>query len=105
MVALDEYLTPHSYIIILNSMFKLFRKKPKEKSPPELFDIDGNTIFEGDMVIAQRYELGKCKVLLEERQFFYVSLNSGQKITYIKMIDAITGHQKVQKILDKEVKD
>ena len=80
-------------------MLRFLKKKPKEKSPPELFDIEGQPIHEGDTVIAQRYELGKCKVELEELQFFYVSLHSENKVSYVKMIDAITGNQKVKKVL------
>ncbi len=79
-------------------MFNLFKKKPKEKQPPQLVDMEGVPILEGDEVIAHRYELGKCKVELEGLQFFYVSLHSGQKISYVRMIDAITGHQKVRKV-------
>lgn len=79
-------------------MFKLFKKKPKEKLPPQLLDEEGQPILEGDEVIAHRYDLGKCKVELEGRQFFYVSNHSGQRISYVKMIDAITGNQKVRKV-------
>lgn len=79
-------------------MLGFLKKKPKEKLPPQLFDIDGNPISEGDEVVAQRYELGKCKVELEGLQFFYVSKESGQKVSYVKMIDAITGHQKVKMV-------
>ena len=79
-------------------MFKLFKKKSKEKLPPQLLDEEGQPILEGDEVIAHRYDLGKCKVELEGRQFFYVSNHSGQRISYVKMIDAITGNQKVRKV-------
>ncbi|MEQ8907307.1 hypothetical protein [Ekhidna sp.] len=78
-------------------MLQFFKKKPKEKQPPQLFDMEGNLIQEGDEVMALRYELGKCKVELEGLQFFYVSIHSGKKVSYVKMIDAITGNQKVKK--------
>ena len=61
-------------------------------------DLDGNPIYEGDEVISQRYDMGKCTVELEDIQFFYVSQDSGQKISYVKMVDAITGRQKVNKV-------
>ena len=80
-------------------MIKLFKKKPKEKHPPQLIDIEGNPIVEGDRVLSQRYELGECNVILEGLQYFYVSQKDGKKISYVKMVDAITGHQKVKKIL------
>jgi len=80
-------------------MISLFKKKPKEKQPPELFDIDSVPILEGDTVEAFRYELGTCKVELEELQYFYISKATNQKVSYVKMVDAITGNQKVKKVV------
>ncbi|MFK7951483.1 MAG: hypothetical protein AB8B73_01455 [Ekhidna sp.] len=77
-------------------MFGFLKKKPKEKLPPQLLDINGNLISEGDEVDALRYELGKCKVELEGLQFFYVSIETDKKVSYVKMIDAVTGNQKVK---------
>ena len=79
-------------------MLKFFKKKPKEKQPPQLLDIDGMPIEAGDRVISQRYDLGQCTVELEGLEFFYVSQHSEKKVSYVKMIDAITGHQKVKKV-------
>ena len=76
-------------------MFGLFKKKPKEKQPPQLQDLNGNPIKEGDRVTSLRYELGTCKVELEGLEYFYVSEESGDKVSYVKMVDAITEHQKV----------
>lgn len=81
-------------------MIKFFKKKPKEKQPPQLLDMEGHSIMAGDQVISHRYELGTCDVVLEGLQFFYVSQVSGQKVSYVKMVDAITGNQKVRKVLD-----
>jgi hypothetical protein len=78
-------------------VFKFFQKK-KKKLPPQLMDIGGNLILEGDEVICHRYDLGESKVELEGLHFYYVSLASGQKVSYTKMIDAITENQKVEKI-------
>lgn len=80
-------------------MLGLFKKKPKDKQPPELLDIDGNLIVEGDQVIAQRYELGCCTVELEGLQYFYASQESDKRVSYVTMIDAITGCQKVRKVV------
>ena len=80
-------------------MINFFKKKPKEKQPPQLLDIEGNLLVEGDMVISQRYELGECNVILEGLQYFYVSKDNGNKVSYVKMVDAITGHQKVKKVV------
>ena len=79
-------------------MVRLFKKKQKDKSAPQLFDLDGNEIVAGDEVMSYRYELGKAKVELEGVEYFYVSLSSGIKVSYTKMIDAITSYQKVKKI-------
>jgi len=78
-------------------MIRFFRKKTKDKQPPQLLDIEGQPIQAGDIVLSQRYELGKCKVELEGLEYFYQSLNSESRISYVKMIDAITGYQKVKK--------
>lgn len=76
-------------------MFGLFKKKPKEKQPPKLLDLNGNPIVEGSTVKALRYELGESDVVLEGLEYFYVSRASGDRISYTRMIDAITENQKV----------
>ena len=57
-------------------MFGLFKRKPKVKQPPQLLDLDGNLIEEGDRIMAFRYEIGECVVLLEGLQYFYESEQS-----------------------------
>ncbi|KYG74226.1 hypothetical protein [Roseivirga spongicola] len=76
-------------------MFGLFKKKPKEPTPPKLLDLNNNPIVEGSVVKSLRYELGECVVELEGLEYFYVSKSSGQRISYTKMVDAITENQKV----------
>ncbi len=76
-------------------MFGLFKKKPKEKQPPQLQDLNNKPIKEGDKVTSLRYELGTCTVVLEGLEYFYVSDESGEKVSYVKMVDAITENQKV----------
>ena len=76
-------------------MFGLFKKKPKEKQPPKLLDLNGSPVVEGSIVKSLRYELGECVVELEGFEYFYVSRNDGQRISYTKMVDAITENQKV----------
>lgn len=76
-------------------MFGLFKKKPKEKQPPKLLDLNGNPIVEGSTVKALRYDLGESDVVLEGLEYFYVSRTSGERISYTRMIDAITENQKV----------
>jgi len=76
-------------------MFGIFKKKPKEKQPPKLLDLNGSPIVEGAVVKSLRYELGECVVELEGLEYFYVARKSGQRISYTKMVDAITENQKV----------
>lgn len=71
--------------------------KRKKKGPPTLLDLNGNLIEEGDEVLCHRYELGKSKVELEGFQYFYQSIATGKRVSYVRMIDAITGNQKVEK--------
>ncbi len=60
-----------------------------------MFDLNNEPLTEGDTVIAKRYELGESKLELDGLQYFYVSKSTGQKVSYVRMIDAITGNQKV----------
>ena len=76
-------------------MFGLFKKKPKEKQPPKLLDLNGNPIVEGSIVTSLRYDLGDCKVELEGLDYFYVSIEKGERVSYVRMDDAITENQKV----------
>ncbi|WP_339695944.1 hypothetical protein [uncultured Roseivirga sp.] len=76
-------------------MFGLFKKKPKEKQTPKLLDLNSNPINEGDIVTSLRYDLGDCKVVLEELVFFYESIETGERVSYVRMVDAITENQKV----------
>ncbi|MEP1782233.1 hypothetical protein [Reichenbachiella sp.] len=80
-------------------MFGLFKKKKKEKQAPQLLDIDGELLVEGDKVEALRYELGVCTLTLDGVHYHYESVATGKKVSYAKMIDASTENQKVKKIL------
>lgn len=79
-------------------MLNFFKKKPKEKQPPQLLDLGGIPILEGDEVVSHRYELGNCTVVLEGLEYFYISKQSKDKISYTRMVDAVTGNQKVSKV-------
>lgn len=78
-------------------MFGLFKKKPKEPTVPQISDINGVPLEEGDVVISQRYDLGESKIILDGLHFYYESIETGEKISFTKMVDAITGNQKVEK--------
>jgi len=76
----------------------IFSRRKKEKKAPELLDLEGNILSPGDKVQCHRYDLGECIVELEGLQYFYNPTNGGNKTSYVKMIDAITGNQKVTKV-------
>lgn len=75
----------------------MFRRKKKDEMPL-MVDLDGNPIAEGDFVEAMRYDLGKCQVVKQGDTFIYDSLESGEKVSWARMIDAATRRQKVRKI-------
>ncbi len=84
-------------------MFNFFFKKngsaqKEEKSLPQMSDLNHNKLQEGDIVQSMRYNLGKCKVVIEEGSYYYESLETGQKVSWLKMIDAATDLQKVKKL-------
>jgi len=78
-------------------MFGLFKKK-KSKDLPELTDIDNVPLMPGDHVMSQRYDLGECELYLEEGEYFYRSVETDKRVSWLKMIDAATERQKVKKI-------
>ena len=86
-------------------MFSLFRKKKKADTIPQILDLEGQPLAPGDIVESLRYELGDCEVELEDRQYFYRSLESSERVSYVKMVDAVTGHQKVRKKSQEAQKD
>ena len=73
-------------------MFGLFKKKHKEIV---LSDLEGNTLKDGDLVLSLRYDLGDCRLVKTESGFEYHSLGTDEKVSWLKMIDAATEHQKV----------
>lgn len=80
-------------------MFGWFKRKNKENiNKPQIVDINNNPLTDGDIVMAMRYNLGKCQLITEEDSYFYKSVESGKKVSWLKMIDASTAFQKVEKI-------
>ena len=77
-------------------MFGLFKKK---KRAVTLFDLDGNELDDGDIVLSLRYEMGECKLVRTENGFEYQSIEGDTKMSWLKMIDAATERQKVRKKL------
>ncbi|HAS42388.1 MAG TPA: hypothetical protein DCS93_18060 [Microscillaceae bacterium] len=74
------------------------QKKGKPKALPPLVDLDQNPLQEGDLVQALRYDLGKSKIVMEDDMIYYESLESGERVSWVKMIDAATEFQKVKKL-------
>ena len=81
-------------------MFGLFKKKEKKKKLPQLLDLDGHPLAPGDEVISLRYDLGKCKIVAAENGVEYESIETGQKVSWVRMIDASTDNQKVKKVFE-----
>ena len=77
-------------------MFGIFKKKKKELV---LYDLEGNTLEEGDIVLSLRYDMGECKLVNTENGFEYQSIEGDTKMSWLKMIDAATERQKVRKKL------
>jgi len=82
-------------------MFGLFKKKKNHKTP-KLQDLNNQPLQEGDFVLSLRYNLGKCIVRQTETGLEYESVESGEVVSWVKMIDAATDNQKVQKIIEEE---
>lgn len=78
-------------------MAGLFSKKSR-KEKLLFVDLDGQPLKEGDKVMSLRYELGESLIIRTEEGLAYESLATGQRVSYVKMIDAATGHQKVKRL-------
>jgi hypothetical protein len=78
-------------------MSGLFSKKSGRKKL-QFVDLEGQPLKEGDTVLSLRYDLGECRILNSENGMLYESLSNGEKVSYVKMIDAATGYQKVRKL-------
>jgi len=84
-------------------LFDFLKKNPekKEKSVdpmPQMADLDENPLQDGDVVEVLRYDLGKCRLIQGEHGFEYESLTTGERVSWLRMIDAATQLQKVKKV-------
>lgn len=80
-------------------MFSWFKSRKKtQKSDLILEDLNGEPLAEGDRVKSLRYELGDCKLQKLEGEWYYVSEEREEKVSFIKMVDALSKRQKVLKI-------
>ena len=81
-------------------MFSLFKKKEKKDKLPPLVDLEDNPLQVGDQVISHRYDLGLCRIVKSENGIEYESVESGEKVSWLRMVDAATEKQKVNKVVD-----
>jgi hypothetical protein len=80
-------------------MFSWFKKSKQPKAAPLLMeDMQGNLLEIGDLVEVQRYELGLCTIEDRGGEWHYKSIEKGESVSYVKMIDA---HSKRQKVIKK----
>jgi len=75
----------------------LFKSK-KGKSKIQFNDLEGQALKTGDHVMSFRYDMGECRIVETETGLAYESLATGQQVSYVKMIDAATGYQKVKRL-------
>ncbi|MEZ4829443.1 MAG: hypothetical protein R3C61_24635 [Bacteroidia bacterium] len=82
-------------------MFRFFKRNSNGESKKpglQFVDINGVPLTEGDRVESLRYNLGQCVIVREESGYVYESLETGERVSYLRMIDAATTFQKVKKI-------
>jgi hypothetical protein len=75
-----------------------FFKSKKGKSKIQFNDLEGQVLKAGDHVMSHRYDMGECRIVETETGLAYESLATGQQVSYVKMIDAATGFQKVKRL-------
>ncbi|MCK4853204.1 MAG: hypothetical protein KAT31_03055 [Bacteroidales bacterium] len=73
-------------------------KRKKGKSKIQITDLEGQPLKIGDHVMSHRYDLGECRIVDTDSGMAYESLATGQQVSYVRMIDAATGYQKVKRL-------
>jgi len=73
-------------------------KRSKGKSKIQFVDMEGQALKAGDHVRSHRYDLGECRIVETDAGLAYESLANGRQVSYVKMIDAATGYQKVKRL-------
>ncbi len=89
---------------MLNFIKKLLNPEAKpngeaSNTSPQMVDLNGEPLAEGDLVRSLRYDLGQCQLLKVGGVWHYQSSDTGQQVSWAKMIDAATGFQKVVKVV------
>ena len=75
-----------------------FSKKGEKNSDIPMVDIDGNALKAGDEVISLRYGPGRSLMQIIDGEYYYESLETHEKIGWVRMVDAITRRQKGSKV-------
>ncbi len=65
---------------------------------PVMADLGNNPLQEGDTVESLRYGLGKCRLVRVGGGYEYESLETGERVSWLRMVDAATQLQKVKKL-------
>jgi hypothetical protein len=79
-------------------MFNWFKKSAESKPQAiSLEDLNGEPLQVGGKVESLRYELGISTIEQNGDDIVYKSDTSGDSVSYIKMVDAVTKRQKVFK--------
>lgn len=73
-------------------------KSKKRKSKVQFADLEGQALKAGDHVMSFRYDMGECRIVEADTGLAYESLATGQQVSYVRMIDAATGFQKVKRL-------
>lgn len=76
-------------------------KKSEAANKPLMADMAQNPLYVGDTVEALRYEMGRCRLIEGPSGYEYESLETGVRVSWLRMIDAATQLQKVKKIIPK----
>jgi hypothetical protein len=83
-------------------LFDFFKKSQSASdtvpNPPMMADLEHNPLQAGDTVESLRYGLGKCRLLRAGESYEYESLETGERVSWLRMVDAATQLQKVKKL-------
>ena len=80
---------------------RIFKTKSGKKgidASLKLVDLDSNPLEDGDRVLSLRYGLGECILRVGSEGIFYESFETGERVSYTRMVDASTNFQKVRKL-------
>lgn len=86
---------------MLHFLKRIFRSKSDQKEKDaaiKLVDLASNPLLDGDRVMSLRYGLGECVLRITPDGTFYESIETGEKVSYTRMVDASTNCQKVNKL-------